>query len=128
LTDIPILGQTTSTPLHTDLTDEQKQALAKMAEDNPPTAEEKGTRVTTAFLVVVGKDGAVVADANLAIAFDLVLDRGAIFDDIYGAASVVQKDIQAMETAQRTQQQMIMAGAAMQRQAEEARLRAALKM
>jgi hypothetical protein len=128
MTDIPILGQTASAPLHTDLTDEQKQALAQMAEANPPTAQETGTPVTTAFLVIVSKDGAVVADSNLARAFDLVLDRGANLDDIYGAVSVVQKDIQAMETAQRTQQQMLMAGAAMQRQAEEARLRAALKI
>jgi hypothetical protein len=102
--DIPILGQTPARSngdaLHTDdLTDEQRAALAKMAEENPPSEDEIGTPVTTAFP-----------------------------DDIYGAVAVVQKDLTVMETAQRTQQQMMAVGQAMQRQAQEAQLRASLKL
>jgi hypothetical protein len=127
VSDIPILGQT-SASLHTDdLTPEQRERLAKMAEENPPT-ESEGIKVTTAFLVVVGEDGAVLADSNLSRALDFVLQRGATPDDIYGAASVVLKDIAAMETAQRTQQAMMMMGQAMQAQAQEAALRQRLKI
>ncbi|MFE2101610.1 hypothetical protein [Streptomyces sp. NPDC059468] len=124
--DIPILGQTPA-PLNTDdLTPEQREALAKMAEENPPAEDEVGTPVTTAFIVAVGLDGAVIATADLTEKY--VPRRGATPDDIYGAASVVLKDLQSMETAQRTQQAMMMMGQAMQRQAEEARLRASLKI
>jgi hypothetical protein len=126
MSDIPILGQTPA-PLNTDdLTPEQREALAKMAEENPPAEDEVGTPVTTAFIVAVGLDGAVIATADLTEKY--VPRRGATPDDIYGAASVVLKDLQSMETAQRTQQAMMMMGQAMQRQAEEARLRASLKI
>ncbi|RZU35988.1 hypothetical protein EV284_3471 [Streptomyces sp. BK022] len=124
--DVPILGQT-SAPLNTgDLTPEQREVLAKMAEENPPAEDEIGTPVTTAFIVAVGLDGAVIATADLTEKY--VPRRGATPDDIYGAASVVLKDLQSMETAQRTQQAMMMMGQAMQRQAEEQRLRASLKI
>jgi hypothetical protein len=126
MSSIPILGQT-STPLNTgDLTTEQRERLAAMADENPPTEDEVGTPVTTAFIVTVGLDGAVVATADLTEKY--VPRRGATPDDIYGAASVVLKDIASMETAQRTQQAMMMMGQAMQRQAEEARLRSSLKI
>jgi hypothetical protein len=127
---IPILGQTPSSDssaLHTDdLTPEQREALAKMADEHPPAEDEIGTPVTTAFLVAVGLDGAVVATSDLTQKF--VPRRGATPDDIYGAVAVVQKDLTVMETAQRTQQQMMMVGQAMQRQAQEAQLRASLKL
>lgn len=128
---IPILGQTPRTSdtngLHTeDLTPEQREALAKMAEENPPAEEEIGTPVTTAFLVAVGLDGAVIATSDLTQKF--IPRRGATPDDIYGAVAVVQKDLTVMETAQRTQQQMMMVGQAMQRQAQEAQIRASLKI
>jgi hypothetical protein len=127
---IPILGQTPAKPadaLHTEgLTPEQREALAKMADEHPPGEDEVGTPVTTAFLVAVGLDGAVVATADLTQQF--VPRRGATPDDIYGAVAVVQKDLTVMETAQRTQQQMMMVGQAMQRQAQEAQLRASLKI
>ncbi|MFE4681590.1 hypothetical protein ACFRNJ_12230 [Streptomyces sp. NPDC056721] len=126
MSSIPILGQT-STPLNTgDLTTEQRERLAAMADENPPTEDEVGTPVTTAFIVTVGLDGAVVATADLTEKY--VPRRGATPDDIYGAASVVLKDIASMETAQRTQQAMMMMGQVMQRQAEEARLRSSLKI
>jgi hypothetical protein len=122
--DIPILGQTNDKPLHTDdLTPEQRERLAKMAEENPPDIAIEGQKVTTAFLVIIGEDGAIEADANLARTHDIVLSRGATADDIYGATAVVMKDIETMETAQRTQQLMMMMGAAMQRQAQEASIR-----
>jgi hypothetical protein len=125
--DIPILGQTSADDtLHTDLTPEQEAALAKMAEENPPTDEETGTAVTTAFLVAIGLDGAVVATSDLTAKF--VPRRGATPDDIYGAAAVVQKDLTVMETAQRTQQQMMMVGQAMQKQAQEAQIRSSLRL
>jgi hypothetical protein len=126
--DVPILGQTSSTPsLNTDdLTPEQREALAKMAEENPPAEDEVGTSVTTAFLVAIGLDGAVVATSDLTQQF--VPRRGATPDDIYGASSVVLKDLQVMETAQRTQQAMMMMGQAMQQQAQEAALRQRLKL
>jgi hypothetical protein len=131
MADIPILGQTSSAdgPLHTDdLTDEQRAALAKLADANPPGEDETHTKVTTAFLIVVGADGAVIADADLTRSAELVLERGATPDDIYGAAAVVQKDLAAMETAQRTQQAMMMMGQAMQQQAQEAALRKRLQL
>jgi hypothetical protein len=128
--NIPILGQTTPTAdkgLNTeDLTPEQREALAKMAEDNPPSEDEVGTPVTTAFLVAVGLDGAVVATSDLTQQF--VPRRGATPDDIYGAASVVLKDLEVMETASRTQQAMMMMGQAMQQQQQEAALRSRLKL
>jgi hypothetical protein len=127
--DIPILGQTSSAaqPLNTgDLTPEQRAALAKMAEENPPAEDEVGTPVTTAFIVAIGLDGAVVATSDLTQQY--VPRRGATPDDIYGAASVVLKDLQVMETAQRTQQAMMMMGQAMQQQAQEAALRQRLKL
>ncbi|MER5754343.1 hypothetical protein [Streptomyces sp. NPDC002088] len=127
MSNVPILGQTSSDPLHTDsLTDEQREALDRMADENPPSEDETGTPVTTAFLVAVGLDGAVIATADLTYQF--VPRRGATPDDIYGASAVVQKDLAAMETAQRTQQHMMMVGQAMQRQAQEAQLRASLKL
>lgn len=121
--EIPILGQ--SAPLHTDLTDEQKAALAKMAEDNPPTEDELDERqpVTTAFLVVVSADGAVIATHELDQITKIRPDRLATPDDMYGASSVVLKDISAMETAQRTQESMMRMGQAMQAQAQEAAIR-----
>lgn len=127
---VPILGQNTpkrADTLHTDdLTPEQREALAKMADEHPPGEDEIGIPVTTAFLVAIGLDGAVVATADLTQKF--VPRRGATGDDIYGAAAVVQKDLQVAETAQRTQQQMMAVGQAMQRQAQEAQLRASLKI
>ncbi len=122
--DIPILGQTSGT-LHTDeLTTEQRERLAKMAEESGVdlTASE-GRKVATAFIVIIGEDGAVEAHSNIALAHDLVLTRGATPDDIYGASAVVQKDITSMETAHRTRQAMMMMGAAMQHQAQEAAIR-----
>jgi hypothetical protein len=127
--NIPILGQTSSAdqPLNTDdLTPEQRETLARMAEENPPSEDEIGTPVTTAFLVAVGLDGAVVATSDLTQQF--VPRRGATPDDIYGAASVVLKDLEVMETASRTQQAMMMMGQAMQQQQQEAALRSRLKL
>lgn len=128
--DIPILGQTSSAstpPLNTDdLTPDQREALAKMAEDNPPGEDEIGTPVATAFLVAIGLDGAVVATSDLTQQY--VPRRGATPDDIYGAASVVLKDLVVMETAQRTQQAMMMMGQAMQQQAQGAAIRSRLKL
>lgn len=127
--NIPILGQSSSAdkPLNTDdLTPEQRETLARMAEENPPSEDEIGTPVTTAFLVAVGLDGAVVATSDLTQRF--VPRRGATPDDIYGAASVVLKDLEVMETASRTQQAMMMMGQAMQQQQQEAALRSRLKL
>jgi hypothetical protein len=127
--NVPILGQSSSAdkPLNTDdLTPEQREALARMAEENPPSEDEVGTPVTTAFIVAIGLDGAVVATSDLTQQY--VPRRGATPDDIYGAASVVLKDLQVMETAQRTQQAMMMMGQAMQQQAQEAALRSRLKL
>jgi hypothetical protein len=122
--EIPILGQTKDAPLHTDdLTPEQRERLAQMAEENPPDIDIEGQKVATAFLVIVGEDGAIEADANLGRTQEIVLSRGATADDIYGASAVVMKDISSMETAHRTQQAMMMMGAAMQRQAQEASIR-----
>lgn len=133
--EIPIIGQTTSrpkhdAPLHTDLTAEQKAALAKMAEDNPPTDEEIDERqpVTTAYVVVISEDGAVIATHDLTILDTVRPERQATPDDMYGASAVVQKDIMAMETANRTQQSMMQIGAAMQAQAQEAAIRRNLKL
>jgi hypothetical protein len=127
--NVPILGQTSGAdkPLNTDdLTPEQREALAKMAEENPPAEDEISTPVTTAFIVAIGLDGAVVATSDLTQQY--APRRGATPDDIYGAASVVLKDLQVMETAQRTQQAMMMMGQAMQQQAQEAALRSRLKL
>lgn len=131
--DVPILGQTTprpkhDAPLHTDLTAEQKAALAKMAEDNPPSDEEVDERipVTTAYLVIVSADGAVIATHDLAETAKIRPDRQATPDDIYGSSAVVLKDISAMETSNRTQQAMMQMGAMMQAQAQEASIRRSL--
>jgi hypothetical protein len=128
---IPIIGQNTPTApaetLHT-LTPEQEEALARMAEDNPPTDDEidPGIPVTTAFLVVIGTDGAVVSTHDLSA--DFRPQRQATPDDMFGACAVVQKDIQVMETAQRTQMQMLQMGQAMQAKAEESAIRHRLQL
>lgn len=129
MSSIPILGQNTAATdtLHTDdLTPEQREALAKMADENPPADDETGTPVTTAFLVVIGLDGAVMATSDLTQQF--VPRRGATPDDMYSASAVVQKDIAAMETASRTQQAIMMVGQAMAAQQQEAALRQRLKI
>lgn len=88
------------------LSEEDQEALAKLAEENEP----EGEQVRTAFLVVVTHDGTTIAvpDINM----PLVLDHPASVDEIFGAAQVVIKDIQVQETAQHTaafMQQMAMA-------------------
>lgn len=133
--DVPILGQTSPRPkheasLHTDLTAEQKAALAKMAEAHPPTDEEVDERVpvTTAYLVIVSADGAVIATHDLSETTKIRPDRQATPDDIYGSSAVVLKDISAMETANRTQQGMMQMGAMMQSQMQDAQIRRSLNL
>jgi hypothetical protein len=122
MSNIPIIGQTPVTP---ELTKEQEDMLAKMAEEHPPV-EEPGNQVTTAFIIAIGLDGAVIATHDLRAPF--YPQRPATTDDMYAASAVVQKDILAMETAARTQQQMLAAGRAMQAQAQEAQIRQRLNI
>lgn len=80
-----------------DLSPEDQENLAKMAEEAP---EDEGERVRTAFLVIVAEDGSAVAvpDLNLKVVRDHIPST----DDIYAATTLIQKDIHVQEGAQIT--------------------------
>lgn len=83
-------------PKLSDLTEEQREALAALAEGTSSGLED-ATEVTTAFFVVV-QDGEVYVDSNLDEKF--VRERIPTPDDIYGAVSVIAKDLQTQESGQ----------------------------
>jgi hypothetical protein len=89
--------------------------LSKLNGQQPPAPEEKApVRVTTAFLVIVQEDGAVVVSTDLAQPMEQ--RRVVTPDDIYAAVSIIRKDIVVQQTAALTQQGMLQMGAAMQQQ------------
>lgn len=124
---VPILGQSPSVPSAPELTAEQQDALAAMAKEHPPAeADTQPPNCTTVFQVAIGLDGAVIAVHDLS--FPLIPQRGATPDDMYGACSVVLKDLLAQQTAQSTQQVMTAYASAMQQKMQEQDIRRRLNV
>lgn len=76
-----------------NLTEEQREAVEKLAEENAP----EGHPVTTAFLVVI-EGGDTYVNPDLDAKF--IRDRMPTADDMYGAVTTIAKDLQAQESAQ----------------------------
>lgn len=102
------------------LTPEQQEQLAALAEETG--TEPELHPVTTAFVVIIETNGAVVATADLDAVERIRLQRQPSADDIYGACSSVQKSITAQETAGFTQQAMLAMSQAVARQQQEQQL------
>ena len=98
-------------PEFDDLTPAQKEALAAKAAEN---GVDGANYVTTAYYVVVDRDGAVSIVPDLSVNF--VADRLPTAEDILGSASVVQASIAAQITASHTQQVMMAQARAMAQQ------------
>lgn len=123
--DVPIIGQTRpktteeiaiedAKAAYDGLTDEQKEALASMAEQDA----EAGEQVATAFLVVLSHTGEWSVDGDLGR--KLVLSRPANHDDLLAGASVAISDVQVAKTAQQTTMAMMqMTQMAQQRMAQQ---------
>lgn len=82
--------------------------------------EEIDNRVTTAFLVIVGPDGAGYGTSD--IYADIVIERPATMQDMFRACSEIVKDVQAIETAGRTLAMMQQTAMLAQQQAEAAKM------
>jgi hypothetical protein len=95
-------------PKFEDLTPEQQEALGTKAEEN---GVDGANQVTTAYYVVVDRDGTVSIVPDLSVKF--VADRLPTAEDILGSASVVQASIAAQITASHTQQVMMAQARAM---------------
>jgi hypothetical protein len=114
--NVPIIGQGTSTsddPDFASLSDEERERLAKMAEDHPEDAEI--VDVTTAFFVVIHPDGRIELDQDVNTLY--APSRLASADDVISACAVAVSDLQAAKTAQITAIQMAQVGRVMQQQA-----------
>ena len=101
-------------PKFEDLTPEQQEALAAKAEEN---GVDGANQVTTAYYVVVDRDGSVAIVPDLSVKF--VADRLPTPEDILGSASVVQASISAQITASHTQQVMMAQARAMAQQQQQ---------
>jgi len=98
-------------PKFEDLTPEQQEALGTKAEEN---GVDGANHVTTAYFVVVDRDGTVAIVPDLTLEF--VADRKPTAEDILGSASVVQASMTAQITASHTQQVMMAQARAMAQQ------------
>ena len=86
------------------LSKEDEERLEALAAAHPEDAPESRERVTTAFLVLVMPNSEVVVGT---LDSKVVLDRPPTSNDVYGACATVQRDIQAMVSAQQTAQLQI---------------------
>lgn len=111
-------------PSAPSLTEEQKAAIAALAEKVPE--EETYPHVRTAFAVIVGLDGQVDIDPSLVK--NVRVDREPNNDDVIGAAEVIKSKIILSATALQTvgliqqqamAQQQAMQNAMLQRQVQQ---------
>lgn len=126
MANIPILGQTnpmTDVPDFDSLSEEEQEALAKKAKEAGA-----GDPVSTAYLVVIDRDGSVSATTDLFAAHSLIPDREATPMDIIGSTSVVGTTVAAQVTAQMTQQSMLQMSRQMMQAQQEAALRGKLRL
>ena len=98
-------------PQFEDLTPEQQASLADKAAEN---GEDGAHHVTTAYLIVVDRDGTVAIVPDLTMKF--VVDREPVVEDILGSLSVAKVSVQAQITASSTQQIMLSQARAMAEQ------------
>lgn len=84
-----------------------------------------GKPLMTAFLVLVEPDGTSYASND--VNQDIVLARAATTSDMYRAAAEIMKDIQAMETAERTVALSMQAAAGIAEQQRTAKIAAKLQ-
>jgi hypothetical protein len=127
VSDIPILGQTNTKPLSSEpdlpeLTDEQREQLAAMAEAAGVDEKEGLPEVETAFLVVINKEGGILASHDLDDVNTFRASRPANGDDMFKAASVIIKDITVTTTAQATAQIMMAQAQQMQQRMQDQQL------
>ncbi len=116
---IPIIGENRTTsedPEFATLSEEERERLAKMAEEHPEDVDATED-VTTAFFVVIRKDGSIGVSQDVTAKF--APDRLATGDDVLAACSVAISDLQAGKAAQITAAHMAQLGAMMQQQAQE---------
>jgi hypothetical protein len=108
-----------------DIDPETQELLARQAAETNTVPDKQPA--TTAFLVIIDPQGGQMATGDLSVADTLDLARQATADDMYGACSVLLKDISTTEAAMRTQQAMAQFGAAMAQQQQAAALAAQVK-
>ena len=108
-------------PDYDDLTDEEQENLAGMAEGGDDVLP-----VRTAFLVILDKDGNVQVTPDLSAKVQRQHMPSA--DEVYGLAGVVQKDIAAQESAALTQQALMSMGQQMRQHAQDQQIRSNLKL
>lgn len=87
-----------------NLSPDDQAIIDKMAEEHNGPEKPEGEPVRTAFLVIVGKDGAAGITSDLD--FKVVRDYVPTMDDIYGAVNIIAKDVVVAETANGTAQFM----------------------
>lgn len=110
------------------MTEEEKLELlkAQAAADDSRDPRSSGQEVVTYFVIAVHHDGSASATSEIGMLEQWIPQREATFGDMYSACALVQKDITAVETAQRTmlalQQQAMAAMAAKESQAMQQRL------
>lgn len=114
--DIPIIGQNQTTsddPEFASLSEEDREALAAMANEHPEDVDEFEP-CATAFLVILHTGGEVEVTPD--VTRKVAPNRVASGDDIIAASAVAHSDLQASKTAQVTAIQMAQMGRLMQEQ------------
>lgn len=108
------------------LTEEERgELLTLQAEEDEAHQEQKRaaenvTEALTAFLVIVGHDGSARATSD--VNMDLVIDREATVDDMFGGSSIVIRDINAAMASKHTVFGLNVSAQAMQEKAMATRL------
>jgi hypothetical protein len=119
--DLSKLTEKSVEPKLDELSDEEQQALARMAEENPPeTPSAPVAQADTAFVVVTINGSVQVG--TLDMAGQVTVSRQPTNDDVYGMCATVLKDVLLREggnfTAQTTVDLQLKHAAAMQQQME----------
>lgn len=95
--DLSNINKTSQHDEYASLSEEDKERLSQMAEENPAP---QGERVATAFLVVIGEKGEVGVLPD--ITTPIIRDHVPTNDELYSAVCVIRKDIETQEAAQHT--------------------------
>lgn len=112
----------TEGPAIDDLSPEQREALAAMADEE---CVQEAVACRTAFVVFVSEEGQTVVTGDL----DMAFMRSALptMDDIYAACAVIQKDIVATQSAQSVMMGMQQTAIAARQAAENSQLLSQLR-
>lgn len=110
------------------LSAEDKERLDEIIENTDAEIPDERDPITTAFVVLVDLAGRVMASSDVSILNKVTARRPATADDIYGACSVIMKDISVQETAAHVQMGLMQQAQAMQRQMQDQQLLSGLKL